>query len=236
MTILPPSGPRRTADDPDARDLLAAHALDAVDDVERARVERLLRTDAEAATESVSFVETAARLAVVAAVPPPAALRSRVLAEVSRTRQAAPAAAAGAPGRESRTASRGTVRLLAAACGVLLAGCLGLGAVVLGDDDAPSLVAAGDFADGTAALLEVDGEYVVVGEGVAAPPEDRVYQLWAVEGSADPVPAGFLEEGPDGTFVGEVGDWERGAVLGISEEPAGGSEQPTSEVLAHVET
>ena len=236
MTILPPSGSRRSADDPDVRDLLAAHALDAVDDVERARVERLLRTDPDAAAESVSFAETASRLAVAAAAPPPAALRARVLDEVSRTRQAAPAAAAGDPERESRSASRRTVRLLAAACGVLLAGCLGLGALLLDDDDAqPSLVASGEFAGGTAALLEVDGDYVVVGEGVPDPPSGRVYQLWAVAGSADPVPAGFLEEA-DAGFVGELDGWEPGAVLGISEEPAGGSQQPTTEVLAHVET
>ncbi|WP_299034603.1 anti-sigma factor [uncultured Pseudokineococcus sp.] len=237
MTIIPPSGARRSGEDPGTRDLLAAYALDAVDDVERARVERLLRTDADAAAEHVTFAETASRLAVAAAAPAPTALRARVLDEVSRTRQAAPAAASGGPARHQRPASRGAVRLLAAACGVLLAGCIGLGALVLGGEDArPALVAAGDFAGGTAALLEVDGEYVVVGEGVPEPAEDRVYQLWSVEGSADPVPAGFLEQGPDGSFVGEVGDWEPGAVLGISEEPVGGSEQPTSEVLAHVET
>jgi len=162
---------------------------------------------------------------------------SRILDEVSRTRQAAPVAPPAARGRESRPASRRTVRLLAAACGVLLAGCGGLGALVLGGDDAqPSLVAAGDFAGGTAALLEVDGEYVVVGEGVADPPEDRVYQLWAVEGSAAPEPVGFLTDSPGSGFVGEVEDWDRGAVLAITEEPAGGSEQPTSDILATVQT
>lgn len=236
MTVLPPQGPRRSGDDPDVRDLLAAHALDAVDDVERARVERLLRSDPDAAAEAASFAETATRLAVAASVPPPAALRARVLEEVSRTRQAAPALAAGAPARETRGASRRTVRLLAAACGVLLAGCLGLGAAVLGGEDArPSLVAAGEFAGGTAALLQVDGEYVVAAQGVADLPDDRVYQLWAVEGSAAPEPIGFLED-DGGALAGEVESWTPGAVLAITEEPQGGSPQPTSDILATVET
>lgn len=237
MTTSTPQGPRRPGNDPEARELLAAHALDAVDDVERARVERLLRTDADAAAESASFAEAASRLAVAASAPPPAALRARVLEEVSRTRQAAPAAASGTAAQGSPAPGRRTVRLLAAACGVLLAGCVGLGALVLAGEDAqPALVAAGDFAGGTAALLEVDGEYLVVGEGVAAPPEDRVYQLWAVEGSAPPEPVGLLTDRAEGGFAAELDDWERGAVLAITEEPAGGSPQPTSDILATVET
>lgn len=232
MTVLPPQGPRR-GDDADVRDLLAAHALDALDDVERARVDRLLRTDADAAAEHATYAETAGRLAVATATAPPAALRARVLEEVARTRQAAPAAAG--PTRDARPARR-TVRLLAAACGVLLAGCVGLGAALVGGGDPqPSLVASGAFADGTAALLEVGDDYVVLGQGVAAPAADRVYQLWSLEGDGAPVPEGFLE--PDeGGFVGELDGWQDGAVLAITEEPAGGSEQPTSDILATVQT
>ncbi|WP_298805499.1 anti-sigma factor [uncultured Pseudokineococcus sp.] len=229
----------RTGDREDVRDLLAAHALDAVDDVERARVERLLREDPEAAGEAAGYAEAASRMAVAVAASPPPRLRAAVLAEVARTRQVAPASPtrreAPADHRAGR-GGRGAVRLLAAACGVLLAGCVGLGAVVLGQDDgAPSLVAAGGFADGTAALLEVDGDYVVLGQGVAAPPAGRVYQLWSLGDDGVPVPEGFLEP-EDGGFVGQLDDWRDGAVLAITEEPAGGSEQPTSDILATVPT
>ncbi|GAA2030812.1 anti-sigma factor [Pseudokineococcus marinus] len=226
----------RTGDRDDVRDLLAAHALDAVDDVERARVERLLREDPEAAAESAGYAEAASRMAVAVAATPPPRLRASVLAEVSRTQQVAPAPPTRREAAADRRGGRGAVRLLAAACGVLLAGCVGLGAVVLGQDDgSPSLVAAGGFADGTAALLEVDGDYVVLGQGVAAPPAGRVYQLWSLGDDGVPVPEGFLEP-EDGGFVGQLDDWRDGAVLAITEEPAGGSEQPTSDILATVAT
>ncbi|MEJ5945030.1 anti-sigma factor [Pseudokineococcus basanitobsidens] len=240
MTVLPPQGPRRggDTDERDVRDLLGAYALDAVDDVERARVERLLRSDPDAGAEAASYAETATRLAVAASTTPPPALRARVLAEAARTRQVAPVddRRPGPGGAAPAVRQRRAVRLLAAACGVLLAGTVGLGAALLGQDDAaPTLVASGEFAGGTAALVQVDGEYVVLGEGVPAPPSDRVYQLWSLEEGGDPVPEGFLSS-EGGGLVGQVDDWPSGAVLAITEEPAGGSPQPTSDVLATVPT
>ncbi|MGO1583241.1 MAG: hypothetical protein ACTHXO_08475, partial [Actinomycetaceae bacterium] len=71
----------------EVRDLLPAWALDAVDDVERARVERALREDPELAAEAQALRETAARLAAGSAVPPPARLRSEVLDAVAATPQ-----------------------------------------------------------------------------------------------------------------------------------------------------
>lgn len=63
----------------DVRDLLAAYALDAVDDVERRAVERLVATDPAAARELASLTETAAILGTAASATPPAELRSAVL-------------------------------------------------------------------------------------------------------------------------------------------------------------
>ncbi|ROP45596.1 anti-sigma factor [Pseudokineococcus lusitanus] len=233
MTVLPPQSPWRTGDD--ARDLLGAYALDAVDDVERARVERLLREDADAAAEAASFRETASRLAVAVAATPPPALRARVLAEVARTRQEAPSAVRPA---DRRRAGARSVRLLAAACGVLLVGCLGLGAALVGQDDpAPALVATGELAGGTAAVLQVDDRYVVVGEGLEDLPADRVYQLWAVSGpDAAPVPAGFLAPAEGGGLSADLEDWRAGDTLAVTEEPTGGSPAPTGEILTTVAT
>ncbi len=236
MTVLPPQSPWRTGDD--ARDLLGAYALDAVDDVERARVERLLREDADAAAEAASFRETASRLAVAVAATPPPALRARVLAEVARTRQEAPSAVR--PAADRRRAGARPVRLLAAACGVLLVGCLGLGAALVGQDDpAPSLVATGELAGGTAAVLQVDDRYVVVGEGLEDLPADRVYQLWALDTAAAepvPVPAGFLAPAEGGGLSADLEDWRAGDTLAVTEEPAGGSPAPTGDILTTVAT
>ena len=66
---------------PPAGDLLAAYALDAVDDLERRSVERLLAADPEARGELDGYREVVA--AFTADERPPDALRDQVLAEVA---------------------------------------------------------------------------------------------------------------------------------------------------------
>ncbi|MFE6236285.1 anti-sigma factor domain-containing protein [Cellulosimicrobium sp. NPDC057862] len=70
------------ADDPrDVRDLLPAYALDAVDDVERRAVERLLASDPDARRELDEYRDVVAAFAVESAPPP--GLRDAVLARVA---------------------------------------------------------------------------------------------------------------------------------------------------------
>ncbi|WP_264031313.1 anti-sigma factor [Cellulosimicrobium sp. SH8] len=86
------------ADDPrDARDLLPAYALDAVDDVERRAVERLLATDPDARRELDEYRDVVAAFAVESAPPP--GLRDAVLARVAASAGtgAAPGTVTGAP-------------------------------------------------------------------------------------------------------------------------------------------
>lgn len=68
----------------DARDLLAAWALDAVDDHERSVVERAIAADPELALEARGLLETTALLAGSVAAAPPPALRADVLAIIAR--------------------------------------------------------------------------------------------------------------------------------------------------------
>ena len=91
----------------DLHDLLGAYALDAVDDVERRAVERLLERDPAAAREVAGLQATAAMLGSAGAAAPPAALRADVLAAIARTPQpAAPGdRAAGGTVGPSATAS-----------------------------------------------------------------------------------------------------------------------------------
>lgn len=65
-----------------ARDLLGAWALDAVDDAERAAVERAIAGDEELAAEARELRETVAQLAEGDAEPPPPHLRDAVLAQI----------------------------------------------------------------------------------------------------------------------------------------------------------
>src|SRR3712207_5735916 len=87
--------PEDTGSDDGVRALLGAYVLDAVDDVERRAVERLIRHDADAAREVDELRGTAAALGVAAASTPPQGLRADVLAEIART-----------PGRSGAAARR----------------------------------------------------------------------------------------------------------------------------------
>lgn len=75
-------GPGHLPDDP--RELLAAWALDAVDDRERAIVERAIDADPELAAEASGLLETTAILAGSVAAAPPPTLRDDVLAIIAR--------------------------------------------------------------------------------------------------------------------------------------------------------
>lgn len=81
-----------TISDDDARTLLGAYALDAVDPDERAAVERLVASDPEAAGELAQLTAVAATLGDAVAGEPPAALRSSVLAAVAGVPQLGPLA------------------------------------------------------------------------------------------------------------------------------------------------
>jgi anti-sigma-K factor RskA len=83
-----PKGGRRA----DLHTLAGPYALNALRPRDRDRFERHLSACPECAEEVRGLRETAARLAGATAVPPPPRLRERVLAEVARTRQAAPVA------------------------------------------------------------------------------------------------------------------------------------------------
>jgi anti-sigma-K factor RskA len=96
-----------TSSGSDVRDLLGAYAVDAVDDVERRAVERLVEHDADAAQELAELRATAALLGSAVSPAPPAGLRGDVLAQIRGTAQAGPRAA-GAPERRPGSATSAT--------------------------------------------------------------------------------------------------------------------------------
>ncbi|HLS15492.1 MAG TPA: anti-sigma factor [Beutenbergiaceae bacterium] len=74
------------------RELLGAWALNAVDDVERAAVERAIAADADLAAEARELRETVGRLAEADAQQPPEHVREAVLAQIRVTSQDQPPA------------------------------------------------------------------------------------------------------------------------------------------------
>lgn len=69
---------------------------------------------------------------------------------------------------------------------------------------------------------------IVQPEGLEALPADRTYQLWMIEG--DEITSAGLLEDPEAAMMhpGAIPD---GVVVGLTIEPAGGSEQPTSDPI-----
>jgi anti-sigma-K factor RskA len=139
-------------------------------------------------------------------------------------------------------------RLLAAAAAVLAV--VGVGAVVENVRDEPGssqlpvadqVMAASDakhvkvsFPDGSVATVvrsESVGKAVLVTQKMAAPPEGKVYELWLRDPSGTMIPAGVMNGAGNQKQVlkGNAADATAAA---ISVEPAGGSEQPTSEPIA----
>ncbi len=221
--------------------LTGAYALGAVDDLEAARVRELLRTSPEAAAEVRSFTETAALLGGAEAVEPPPGLRAAVLAEVARTRQAAPVAVPSprAGGRLYRLVSVAAVALLVLAVGA------GVTAVGLRDrlseaqtanqamtevlSDPGRQVMDADFAGGHATLVVSGDRVVVLGTEVPAPPDGKAYQLWMIDEGSDPIPSVTLTATGDGDYWADTSGYQAGQAMAVTVEPEGGSQQPTSD-------
>ncbi|HEY2673282.1 MAG TPA: anti-sigma factor [Rugosimonospora sp.] len=231
----------------DIHTLAGAYVLDALTDIERAEFDRHLATCPACTTEVAELRETAARLGDLTAVAPPARLKADVLAQVGRTRQAAPGY------RDAGRATNGTPRrrwALAAAAAVLIAAGSGTAGYVARERQAPPAATQSSQAAQVLAILraadarvttqQVTGGRVTVvvsdtlDRGVALvnalpSPGDRAYQLWLIKG-VTPVSVGLLAAGATGTT--QVFADPRGAVaFGISKEPPTGSPTPTQPLV-----
>jgi len=238
----------------DVHALSGAYAVDALDDIERARFEEHLRGCPDCRTEVDTLRETAAALAVEPVQPSPR-LRADVLAGIESIRPLPPlteqAERAPAPDKSPRRPwFSGTGPLLVAAALVLVA----LVTTVwlrpwAGDrppdrlDPAERVLAADDaqnfsdrLPDGTEVTVVVsrsEGRAVLLAEDLAPAPVGKDYEMWLETPEGTLVPAGLVPD-QGGDVVLLDGDPSEATGFGISVEPDGGSRQPT-EVVAFVE-
>ena len=218
----------------------AAYALGALDAGERAAFEAHLATCAECQAEVRAFRETVAQLAARApGVPPAVELRARVLAEARRVR----------PIRGGR---RPYAIGLAVAAGFALVLLLGVAwlrerdqrrvmeALVMEQNDllrsvlAPDVGVANLAASGrppSARLFWDAKRQRVVVAVFNLPPAaaGRTYQLWAIAKGAAPVSVGTFNTGASGTLraVFHAPPGLAFELTAVTEEPVGGSPQPT---------
>jgi anti-sigma-K factor RskA len=230
--------------DPELHTLTGAYAADALDAEERDRFELHLAACADCRQEVAELRATAARLAGAAFEQPPAALRARVLDEVSRTRQQPPLADdAVLP----LTRRRWWTQPASIAAALLLVVSAGLGALAWQQDrradeaearaaQIAAVVADPDRVESSAPATTEGSGTVVAAEdlavfrtdGLPELPSDQAYQLWLISDQGA-TSAGVL--GRDGSLekvVEDVGDAE---ALGLTVEPSGGSDAPTGDLV-----
>jgi anti-sigma-K factor RskA len=223
--------------------LAAPYVLGALDGEERATFEAHLATCAVCQAEVRSFREVAGRLAAAApAAEPPAGLRARVMREAAGGRRRAPIApwlAAAAAlvlavvagygywrergERDSLERAVALVRDSLAARDSLLAAVLapGVGTANLAATGKPP----------TARLFWNPARRIVVIAVFDLPPapSGRTYQLWGIATGKAPVSLGVFDTRPDGrlTAAMAVPPDLLFQITAVTEEPAGGSPQPT---------
>ena len=234
----------------DVHALSGAYVLDALTDIERATFRRHLASCATCAIEVAELQETAARLADGAWSVPPPALRDRVFAEVSRTRQDAPPTAAKAvrPQRNRRVLTVAAAAILAAVAAT------GTFAVQERRLDHQRIQAQAEAARVTEVLAAPDailrtagstsgvrltvvtsaarGEAVLTMTADRPAGTDRTYQLWMLEG-ATPTSAGVL---PPGTTSATrlISGTAAADAFAATIEPEGGSPTPTLPIVGQV--
>lgn len=272
----------------DIHALSGAYAVDALDDVERARFERHLAGCPACRAEVDGLASAASELSVLTEAAPPASLRAKVLAEIATVRplppltapqaesgddavtsappapsqpaaEAAPAESHGDQGRHadelserrrSRSA-RGLARgwrvvVAAATVAVLAIGGLTVWRQIDKDPSralADQVLAAPDatrygarLAGGATATIVRSTSLqkaVIVTSGMAQPPTGKVFQLWLQDATGHMTSAGLMPGGGDQVVV-LSGDASHSKGAGITVEPAGGSDQPTTNPIAFV--
>jgi anti-sigma-K factor RskA len=226
----------------DIHALSGAYAVDALDDIERVQFERHLAECETCRAEVRSLREATAMLAEAVQQEPPAGLRERVLAGIETVRPLPPVPAVTQRAEEPRHRRRFPALVAAAA----VAAVLGLGGVVAwqpwADDTSQGDLSAADrvlrapdaesweqrMDDGATVTLTRSqklNQAVVTAEGMPELSDEQVYELW-LQHDGVMVPAGLME-GESGTLVLE-GDPSTAQAAGITIEPAGGSEEPSS--------
>jgi anti-sigma-K factor RskA len=235
----------------DIHTLATPYALHALPDEEAALFEQHLAVCEACQSEVDEMRETATRLGEAASVPAPADLKIRVMDRIREVRPLPPlvSAAADVPAvRESRFRRwlpRVAVGLAAAAAVVAVTLGVELREVrqdlddeqlhsavlsdMLGALDVDVVRADADDFSGTVILSRAQDAAMVMIHGMDAAPAGQVYQLWFIDDSGAR-PAGFMPDTQDNgmmTYAAHgLGD---ASSLGVTLEPAGGSDQPTSD-------
>ncbi|MFE1248298.1 anti-sigma factor domain-containing protein [Streptomyces sp. NPDC058741] len=240
----------------DLHRLTGAYALHALSDEESAAFERHLAGCEACGQETAELRATTARLGLAVATTPAPEMRERVLRRIGTVRQEAPGGPARVtPARAARRA-RAMSRWALAAC---LAGVVALGGTAVWQheqaqdardqarratrtaDAIAAVLAAPDArtraagltggGTGTVVLSRSRDQAVFAVSGMSAPPSGKVYQLWFEDGGTMRS-AGLMDPDRSEQTVLMRGALDGASGMGVTVEPEGGSEHPTSSPVA----
>lgn len=223
----------------DVHALSGAYAVDALDELERARFEKHLAECDDCRDEVASLRETAAALADDAAVEPPATLRAAVLAAAAQVRPLPPVVPEPVAALLETPRHRRILAAVAAAIVLVVGGSVAawhpwsdhtvpVAEQVLRAPDATRTTVKVGAATATVVRSVSVGRAVVVTENMPAAPAGRSYELW-LERGGHMLPAGLMT-GKSPQLLD--GDAASATAAGITVEPAGGSAAPTTQPIA----
>jgi anti-sigma-K factor RskA len=238
-------------------DLIALAALGELTDQETVELDAAVAADPHLAAELNDALASAAALQSSPAEHPPPELKTSVMQAITGVAQTSDATSAppepGLPAPtpleptplapDRRRAGRRWVPLLAAAAALLVV----VGGVIVAtsqdpaDDPIAAVVEADDAVShsvsgpiGELQFVYSPGEdaFVLVGDSLEPPADETTYQVWLVTdgeatslGTFEPDSEGSMEMRADGLDP-------TGSTIGITVEPAGGSEEPTLPMVA----
>lgn len=238
-------------------DLAAAYALDALDPEEHASFEEELARNSDLRDLVDEYREASASLAfVLEPTTPPDGLKERVLARARRVRGAESEARRSPwPVRVAAAAAiliavgigayslelRDRMQRLEAEQAQLQADLILARAAEARLDSLVATLSGPDIRTATLAAPDTDpnmrliwnrnrGTLLLAGASLPPAPPGRTYQLWGIDEGEDPVSLGTFDSAPDGTILTllDPGVDDGFDLSAVTEEPAGGSPQPTT--------
>lgn len=238
-------------------DLIALAVLGELSAEDRRELATAAAHDENVARELDEALAAASALQRTHAEAPPTALRDAVLSAIASTPQESTVDATTEPvgpdqppvapvvSMEFERSRRRFRPTLVAAAAVALFAVGGVVLVATNEDsssdpiasviDAPDATArslSGEIDDLTVVYSASEGALVVQGTGLTVLDDSSTYQLWLV-GPSGATSVGTFRPDADGVVAERFPDANpTGFVLGVTEEPAGGSESPTLPILA----
>lgn len=215
-------------------ELIAAHALHALDPDDERAVEMHLAGCERCRLQLAEFEAVAATLAYAApqASPPPD-LRQRIMAAVEPVVTAPAEPEPALPPPRARRRVGWWPRFSAVAMPAMAAAVIGLLVwnVSLRSDLSGREVRSAVALPEVGSLVSYRSGNVTLYADLAPAPEGKVYEAWVIGSTGKPLPAGIFEGG--GTVKLELTEQAHpGDTIAVTVEPDGGSEQPTSDPFA----